>query len=105
MPENRLIQVNPLVVILFLNKFKTVLNISHQTADPIKTPNTKEDDNIQFVFSCPKPSPAKTAKKVKIVIGLVMVSKKVEVKFFNKPLLSMFASFVAALLINVFIPK
>lgn len=46
MPEKRLIQVNPLVVILFLNKFKTVLNISHQTADPIKTPNTKEDDNI-----------------------------------------------------------
>lgn len=45
-PEKRFIQVKPLVVILFLKKFNTVLNISHQKAEPIKTPSTKAVDEM-----------------------------------------------------------
>ena len=46
MPEKRLIHVNPLVVILFLKKFNALLKISHQSAEPIKTPNTKAEDDM-----------------------------------------------------------
>lgn len=44
-PEKRLIHVKPLVVILFLKKFNTALKISHQKAEPKKTPTTKAVDD------------------------------------------------------------
>ena len=44
-PEKRFIQVNPLMVILFLKKFSAELKISHQKAEPIKTPSTKAVDD------------------------------------------------------------
>lgn len=57
-----------------------VLNSSHQIAEPIKTPSAKMTPLYSAVVM---PSPAKIAKKDKIVTGFVIVKNKVERYAFN----------------------
>ena len=61
-----------------LKRFTPPLRISHQNADPMRTPRTiRVADNI-LAFVTPKPSPANTAAKERMVVGFVMVRKRVE---------------------------
>ena len=54
------------------------LSIAHHSMDPVNTPSTKNKADVLASPVAPSPSPAKTAVKDKMVIGLVIVSTKVD---------------------------
>ena len=54
------------------------LSRSHQSADPRKTPQTMRTADPRSPAVVPRPRPAKTAAKERIVVGLVSVSASVE---------------------------
>ena len=57
------------------------LSVNHQAADPAKTPATMiSGEPVSF----PSIVPAKMAAKERMVIGLVMVRKKVDVYMLNR---------------------
>ena len=82
-PDKRLITVNDLFVIFFLNNPTPLLKMIHHKVDPQNTPNTKitEDNKLLLAFEIPKP--AKIAMNDKMVIGFVSVKNKTDKKAFH----------------------
>lgn len=78
--------------------------MSHQTAEPKKTPSTIVVAEELLVVVAPNPNPAKIAMKESIVVGLVTVKKKVLIKLLNSPLLLLLAAFSAGFDTTVFTP-
>ena len=71
-----LTQTNPAGLNPFRMKLTPLLNSSHQDNEPLNTPSTNHNPNL-FVDE-PRPKLANIAKKDKIVIGFVMVNRKVD---------------------------
>ena len=69
----------PVEVNFFRNRLTLPLKISHQKDEPINTPKTNTLAEVQFTPAPTKPSPANIAEKDRMVMGLVMVRKNVDV--------------------------
>lgn len=77
-PDPRLTQTRSLAVSLTRSKLTALLKMSHQSAEPQKTPATSTTAETVSPGVLPRPTPAKMAAKERIVVGLVSVSRSVE---------------------------
>ncbi len=77
-PEIRFTHILAVVLNLSRKKPTPILNVSHQRAEPMKTPITKTNAAKELRVSLAMPSPAKMTRKERIVAGLVRVRNSVE---------------------------
>jgi len=78
MPEILFTQRNLWGVNLVRNRLTPLLKINHHRAEPISTPKTNTAAEAQPPLAPPTPNPANIATKERIVMGFVIVRKKVE---------------------------
>src|SRR5262249_4688314 len=75
-PETRLIQVRRGAVSRLRSNPVPLVRISHQRAEPAKTPTTSAAAEVDARSPLATPNPAKIATNDRIVVGLVSVNPK-----------------------------
>ena len=76
-PARRLTQASQTGVNFSRSRLTPLLSVSHQAAEPRKTPSTINAALLKFPAVSPSRSPAKMAMNDRMVSGLVMVRNKV----------------------------